>query len=145
MCHLLKNKHTVFSPLALPILRNGSSNVQGGNHGIHLLFYSPYVSCPISHCIWLFSLLVIYFINALSQYLLWVNKSACCHWLISYPYDFIIVSNLFTFFFFDLEAFRILVLWPGIKPGPPAVEVQSFNHWTTKEVPGLFDFNLASY
>ena len=49
------------------------------------------------------------------------------------------------FFFFDLEAFRILVLWPGIKPGPPAVEVQSFNHWTTKEVPGLFDFNLASY
>ena len=48
------------------------------------------------------------------------------------------------FFSFDLEAFRILVPWPEIKPGPPA-EVQSLNHWTTKEVPDLFDFNLASY
>ena len=33
-------------------------------------------------------------------------------------------------------ACRILVPWPGIEPVPPAVEVQSFNHWTTNEVPG---------
>ena len=26
---------------------------------------------------------------------------------------------------------------PGIKPTPPAVEVQSLNHWTTREVPQL--------
>ena len=29
-----------------------------------------------------------------------------------------------------------LVLWPGIKPELPAVEVGSFNHWTAREVPG---------
>ena len=142
---MLKNKHIIFSPLVLSILVNGFSNVQAGNHGISLLCYSPYLSCPVSHCICLFSLLVIYFINALSQHLLWVNKNAHCHWLTSCPHHFIMVSSLFTFFFFfDLEAFRILVPWPEIKPGPPA-EVQSLNHWTTKEVPGLSDFNLASY
>ena len=27
----------------------------------------------------------------------------------------------------------ILVPWPGIKPAPPAMEVQSPNHWTTRE------------
>ena len=27
--------------------------------------------------------------------------------------------------------------WPGIKPGPPALEVQSLRHWTTREVPHL--------
>ena len=43
-----------------------------------------------------------------------------------------------SFFFFKLwpynVAFRILVPWSGIKPGPPAVEVHSLNHWTSKEV-----------
>ena len=32
-------------------------------------------------------------------------------------------------------AYGILVPWPGIEPMPPAVEVQSLNHWTSKEVP----------
>ena len=31
----------------------------------------------------------------------------------------------------------ILVLWPGIEPRPPALEAQSPNHWTTREVPHL--------
>ena len=31
----------------------------------------------------------------------------------------------------------ILVPWPGIKPVPPAMEAQSLNHWTTREVPNL--------
>ena len=30
-----------------------------------------------------------------------------------------------------------LVLWPQIEPEPPALEVQSLNYWTTREVPGL--------
>ena len=29
----------------------------------------------------------------------------------------------------------ILVPQPGIKPTPPAVEAQSRNHWTAREVP----------
>ena len=32
-------------------------------------------------------------------------------------------------------ACRILVSQPGIKPGPPAVEAWSPNHWTTREFP----------
>ena len=32
----------------------------------------------------------------------------------------------------------ILVLQPGIKPTPPAVEEWSLNHWTTREVPRVF-------
>ena len=31
----------------------------------------------------------------------------------------------------------IFVPWPGIKTSPPALEVQNFNHWTTREVPRL--------
>ena len=30
----------------------------------------------------------------------------------------------------------ILLPWPGIKPMPPALSVQSLNHWITREVPG---------
>ena len=37
-----------------------------------------------------------------------------------------------TFFFFDHTlACRMLALLLGIQPMPPAVEVQSLNHWTT--------------
>ena len=32
-------------------------------------------------------------------------------------------------------ACRSLVPWAGIEPSPPAVEAQSPNHWTTREVP----------
>ena len=28
-----------------------------------------------------------------------------------------------------------LVPWPGIKPMPPALEVWSLNHWTSREIP----------
>ena len=44
-------------------------------------------------------------------------------------------KNLFFFFFWPCVACGILVPRPGIKPIPPAVEVQSLNHWTTREVP----------
>ena len=52
-------------------------------------------------------------------------------------------SFFFNFFFFFLTfwlcsgACGILVPWPGIKPVPPAVEVQSLNHWTTREALGF--------
>ena len=34
----------------------------------------------------------------------------------------------------------ILVLWPGIEPMPPAMEVWSLNHWTAREVPLLLQW-----
>ena len=48
-------------------------------------------------------------------------------------------STSFFFFFWPLGlACGILVPQPGIEPRPPAVEVWSPNHWTAREVPGLF-------
>ena len=41
----------------------------------------------------------------------------------------------FFFFFFGCLACGILVSPPRIKLASPAVEVQSLNHWTTREVP----------
>ena len=35
-----------------------------------------------------------------------------------------------------------LVLWAGIDPRAPALEVQSLSHWTTREVPLLFLKNV---
>ena len=40
-------------------------------------------------------------------------------------------AKIYTVFFFV----RAMVPWPGIKPAPPAVEVQSLNRWTAREVP----------
>ena len=31
----------------------------------------------------------------------------------------------------------ILVPWPGIKPRPPALGIQSLSHWTTRKVTGM--------
>ena len=49
------------------------------------------------------------------------------------------ISNFFFFFFGLLvwphcAACGILVPQPGIEPVPPAVEAQSLNHWTAREV-----------
>ena len=41
-------------------------------------------------------------------------------------------------------ACRILVPQPGIEPVPPAVEVWSLNHWTTKEVPLKTPISIGS-
>ena len=44
---------------------------------------------------------------------------------------------VFEGFFVCLFVLRrhIGISQPGIEPTPPIVEVQSFNHWTTREVP----------
>ena len=73
------------------------------------------------------------------------------HWYITLNYipDFIWMSSVsplrsFLKKFFNLwqchTAYGILVLWPGIDSVPPAVEAQSLNHWTTREVPQLRSF-----
>ena len=47
------------------------------------------------------------------------------------------VPVLFFLSFWPCHAVcEILVPRPGIEPAPPAVGVQVFNHWTTREVPG---------
>ena len=39
----------------------------------------------------------------------------------------------------------ILVPRPGFEPGPPAVEMQSPNHWIAREFPIDFDFIIQSF
>ena len=50
--------------------------------------------------------------------------------MLLYPHIFFL-----TFWSFPM-ACGILVPQPEIEPIPPALEVQSLNHWTTREVPG---------
>ena len=53
----------------------------------------------------------------------------------------------FSFFFFcpHCVACGILFPWPGMEPELPAVEAQSLNHYTTREVPTLGFLILLFY
>lgn len=44
-----------------------------------------------------------------------------------------VFDNAFVCFFDLVVACGILVPWRGIKPVTPALEMQSFKHWTTRE------------
>ena len=48
-----------------------------------------------------------------------------------------ILKKSFIYFWPHLAECEILVLWPGLEPVPPAVEVQSLNHWTARDAPLL--------
>ena len=46
--------------------------------------------------------------------------------------------SFFLFLFLavlSLSCMQDLIPWPGMEPGPPALEVQSLSYWTTREVP----------
>ena len=56
----------------------------------------------------------------------------------------IYLTLLFIYLFFGHHvAHGIFVLWLGIKPVPPALEMKRLNHWTTREVP-LHIFHMHS-
>ena len=55
--------------------------------------------------------------------------------------DFLTYFFVVVFFFLQLVACRILVPWPGIKSGPPALGAWSLNYWTTGGVLELPHFN----
>ena len=48
--------------------------------------------------------------------------------------------DLWFHFLLHCAACKVIVPWPAIKPMPPALEGQSLNLWTAREV--LFDFTL---
>ena len=62
---------------------------------------------------------------------------------LSYLFIFIWLHRLFiracSIFCFAMQILNCsmwtLVPWPGIEPGPPALEAQNPNHWITREVP----------
>ena len=48
----------------------------------------------------------------------------------------VVLFYYWCFFFWPGHAFYgMLVPWPGIEPGPPALEAQNPNHWITREFP----------
>ena len=48
------------------------------------------------------------------------------------------------FWFFGCGACEILALQPGVETAPSALEVQSLNHWTVREVPRIsFKYSLG--
>ena len=49
------------------------------------------------------------------------------------------IKKFFSNFWLLCTDYGILVLWPGFKPMPAAMEVQSPNHWTTREMGELFN------
>ena len=45
-------------------------------------------------------------------------------------------DSYFNFIFWSCHVVcGVLVPWPGMEPIPAALEAQSLNHWTSKEVP----------
>ena len=81
---------------------------------------------------------------SLFLYLLWssvLSDLSCCYYYISLKVQRIFFSSkgfFFNYYFLIFwpccMSFRILVLWPGFKPLPPALAAWSLNHWITQEV-----------
>ena len=85
----------------------------------------------------------LFFFFAFSQVLMYQELSFAS-FKISFVFDFFVhhvfffCIDFYLFFFFfwpHPKVHGILVPQPGIKPMPPAVEVQSLNSWTPREVP----------
>ena len=53
--------------------------------------------------------------------------------------------DLFTYLWSSCAAHGILVPKPGLEPKPAALEAQSLNLWTTREVPVLVSFHLFRF
>ena len=67
-----------------------------------------------------------------------IQLSRNCHTSFTNPCTLSLCSSiLFILFYFwpYHAACGILVPRPGTEPAPPALEAQSLNHWTTREVP----------
>ena len=54
--------------------------------------------------------------------------------IFSFLFFLMVQEILFSYWVSSPRACGILDPGPGIKPVPPAVEAQSPNHWTTREV-----------
>ena len=70
----------------------------------------------------------------------WLDEALCFGGEKSSHLDITLHLKPSEMFFFLLAILGILVPWPRIEPEPPVVEVQSLNHWTTREVPGGISF-----
>ena len=51
---------------------------------------------------------------------------------------------LFIYFWPRHTACGILVSQPGVKPAPPALQAQSLNQWTAREVPDFLKINFLT-
>ena len=90
---------------------------------LYLALHKPMVmgtaSLPIFASFFFFKRAIVFF---LFQYLfIWLHKV------------FVLAHRIFSC------SMRDLVSWPGMEPRPPALGVWSLSHWTTKDVPYLWN------
>ena len=68
-----------------------------------------------------------------------------CFWFIYFWFSYKWNHIVYTFFFWPHStAYAILVPWSGIEPAPSALQAQSLNYWTTREVPIIMVFFYIS-
>ena len=80
-----------------------------------------------------------------------IHVNIFLYFLVTYSkiHSFLVYSSEWVFWFCFLSVPRgmqdlgygILVPQPGIKPMPPALEVQSLIHWTARKVPTVLSFD----
>ena len=75
-----------------------------------------------------------------------IKRRPKCTLPLGWPVNFVPTFQFFLIFLFlwlHHVACRILVPWPGVEPGHPAVEAQSPNLWTTRELPPTFQLLIT--
>ena len=76
-----------------------------------------------------------------------IKRRPKCTLPLGWPVNFVPIFQfyfIFLFLWLHHVACRILVPWPGIEPEHPAVEAQSPNHWTTRELPPTFQLLITT-
>ena len=77
--------------------------------------------------------------NPLIFFAVWYSSmSQFIHLTVKSVSNFFLIKVFTLFFCCWTVWFAVLVLQPGTKPGPPAVEAWSPHHWTAKEFPQIF-------
>ena len=75
-----------------------------------------------------------------------IKRRPKCTLPLGWPVNFVPTFQFFLIFLFlwlHHVACRILVPWPGVEPGHPAVEAQSPHLWTTRELPPTFQLLIT--
>ena len=121
-------------------------------HIFCLFFYFLLLYC-LTFFFWLSRVYILY---SEALHILWsfhINYLIYCHLKFSlmqltastFPF-FLILFHFILFFFFWSQpaACRILIPWPKTESTYPALEAQSLNHWTLKEIP-IFSFKVLLF
>ena len=111
-------------------------------HPLPLNPFTPLLPTPLSWCLWSFPLRTTEIRNELSQFSptklknKHISNALSDFFASNLSSPFVTAQSLLTSSFFNCLAMPcgLLVPRPGIEPAPPALEAQSLNHWTAREI-----------